>query len=140
MAKAAEVIRELLAERKSNNDFCQPNDFIWCDESGRVIGDFREGFNNLLKLADAELDSDKKKHTLYCLRHYYITERLRDSIPIYQLASNCGTSVAMIEKYYSDARPADFVDSLTKSRYPKKKSQEKGGNDVSRAGIDQEKV
>ena len=120
MAKAAEVIRELAADRKSKNDFCQPHDFVWCDETGRVIGDFREGFNSLLKTANAELDSDRKKHTVYCLRHFYITEKLRDGIPIYEIASNTGTSVSMIEKYYSDARPSDFVDRLTKSRYPKR--------------------
>jgi integrase len=123
MAKSAEVIRELQADRKSQSDFCQPDDFIWCDESGRVIGHFREGFNNLLKSARAEIDADKKKYTLYCLRHFYITERLRGGIPIYEIASNCGTSVSMIEKYYSDARPTDFMDRLTKSRYPKKQSQ-----------------
>jgi integrase len=128
MAKAAEVIRELKADRKSIGEFCQPNDFIWCDEKGRVIGDFREGFNNLLKIANAELDSDKKKHTTYCLRHLYITEKLRDGVPIYEIASNTGTSVSMIEKYYSDARPGDFVDRLTKSRFPKKISQLKRAN------------
>jgi len=85
--------------------------------------DFREGFNNLLKVAKAELDADSKKYTLYCLRHFYITERLREGIAIYEIASNCGTSVAMIEKYYSDARPTDFMDRLTKSRYPKKQTQ-----------------
>jgi integrase len=121
MAKAAEVIKELSVDRKSRNDFCESNDFIWCDEAGRVIGDFRERFNSLLKAANAEVDSDKKKHTVYCLRHFYITEKLRDGIPIYEIASNTGTSVSMIEKYYSDARPSDFVDRLTKSRYPKKK-------------------
>ena len=120
MAKAAEVIRAVGGDRKSKKDFYQPNDFIWCDESGRVIGDFREGFNNLLRIAKAEIDADKKKHTLYCLRHFYITERLREGIPIYEIASNCGTSVSMIEKYYSDARPTDFMDRLTKSRYAKK--------------------
>jgi integrase len=120
MAKAAEVIRELAADRKSKNDFCQPHDFVWCDETGRVIGDFREGFNSLMKTANAELDSDRKKHTVYCLRHFYITEKLRDGIPIYEIASNTGTSVSMIEKYYSDARPSDFMDRLTKSRYPKR--------------------
>ena len=87
-----------------------------------MIGDFREGFNNLLRIARAEIDADKKKHTLYCLRHFYITERLREGIPIYEIASNCGTSVSMIEKYYSDARPTDFMDRLTKSRYPKKQT------------------
>lgn len=122
MAKAAEVIRDLTADRKSRRDFCQPTDFIWCDEKGRVIGDFREGFSNLLKNANAECDSDSRKHTVYCLRHFYITEKLRDGVPIYEIASNTGTSVSMIEKYYSDARPTDFVDRLTKSRYPKKQS------------------
>jgi integrase len=123
MAKAAEVIRELAVDRRSRKDFCEPHDFIWCDETGRVIGDFREGFNSLLKAANAELDSDKKKHSIYCLRHFYITEKLRDGIPIYEIASNCGTSVSMIEKYYSDARSLDFVDRLTKSRFPKKQLQ-----------------
>ena len=121
MAKAAEVIRHLAADRKSRNDFCQPNDFIWCDETGRAIGDFREGFSSLLKTANAEFDSDKKKHTLYCLHHFYITEKLRDGIPIYEIALNTGTSVSMIEKYYSDVRPSDFVERLTKSRYPKRR-------------------
>ncbi len=123
MAKAAEVIKELELDRKARNHFCEPGDFIWCDESGRVIGDFREGFNNLLRLAKAEIDADQKKHSLYCLRHFYIIERLREGIPIYEIASNCGTSVSMIEKYYSDARTTDFMDRLTKSRYPKKQSQ-----------------
>ena len=87
MAKAAEVIRELQADRRLTNDFSQPNDFIWCDASGRVIRDFREGFNNLLRVAKAEMDADNKKHTLYSLRHFYITERLREGIPIYKIAS-----------------------------------------------------
>jgi integrase len=123
MPKAAEVMRHLHSSRKARNDFFGKEDFIWCDEKGRVIGDFREGFNSLLKLANVVFDSDGKKHTLYSLRHHYITERLREGIPIYDLASNCGTSVAMIEKYYSDARPSDFVETLTKSRWRKKPSE-----------------
>lgn len=119
-SKAAEVIRELEADRKSKNDFCQSNDFIFCNEAGRPFGDMREGFNNLLKEAHAELDADGRKHTLYCLRHYYITEQLKSGKHVYEVASNCGTSVPMIEKYYSDARSTDFINSLTKSRYPKK--------------------
>ena len=122
MPKAAEVIRELEEDRKSKNDLFQPNDFIWCDETGRVIGDFREGFNNLLRIARAEIDAAGRKQTLYCLRHFYITERLREGISIYEIASNCGTSVSMIEKYYSDARPTDFMDRLTTSRYANKQS------------------
>jgi hypothetical protein len=40
------------------------------------------------------------------------------------MITNCGTSVFMIEKYYSDALPRDFVDRLTRSRYPKVKKQQ----------------
>jgi len=117
MPKAAEVMQEFKTWRQKEKDSCGKDDFIWCDERGRPIGDFREGFNRLLKDANVELDPDGRKHTIYSLRHHYITERLREGVPIYALASNCGTSVAMIERYYSDARPADFVGSLTKSRW-----------------------
>jgi hypothetical protein len=58
--KAAEVIRELEADRKSKNDFRKKTDGVFCDDSGRLIGGFCEGFNSLSKLADAELDSDSR--------------------------------------------------------------------------------
>jgi len=56
-----------------------------------------------------------KKHTIYTLRHTYITFRLiySKNINIYHLAENCGTSVQMIQQYYSDARPDHFVDELS---------------------------
>ena len=44
-------------------------------------------------------------------------------IPSPLIASNYGTSVSIIGKYRSDARPADFVDRLTKSRHPKTQPQ-----------------
>ena len=40
----------------------------------------------------------------------------KEGVDIYRLASNCGTSVAMIEKYYSHARTEDFASELTKVR------------------------
>jgi len=122
MPKAAEVMRELCAKRTERNDFSGKNDFIWCDETGKVIRDFREGFNNLLLASDTEFDADGSKHTLYSLRHFYITERLKSGVLVYAVADNCGTSVSMIEKYYSDARSTDFVNTLTKSRLEKKPS------------------
>tara|TARA_Y100000034_G_scaffold136147_1_gene211097 strand:- start:393 stop:1667 length:1275 start_codon:yes stop_codon:yes gene_type:complete len=89
--------------------------YIFCNESGVVINDFREGFNNVLREADVEFDAEGKKHTVYSLRHTYITFRLRfgKNLSIYSLAKNCGTSVGMIEQFYSDAVPEDFVDELT---------------------------
>ena len=63
------------------------------------------------------------------MRHTYITEQLKSSVPIYTIASNCNTSVAMIERYYSDARPKDFEDSLTE-----------GYRKTSRMAVSKEKV
>ena len=34
MPKSAEVIRELEADRRLTSDFCEPGDFIWCDDRG----------------------------------------------------------------------------------------------------------
>ena len=99
--------------RKNNSDFVDLQDPIWCDVEGRGINEFREGFNTLIKDAGVELDASGNKLTIYSLRHTYITEQLKSSVPIYTIASNCNTSVSMIERYYSDARPKDFEDSLT---------------------------
>ena len=41
-------------------------------------------------------------YTLYSCRHTFITERLKAGKSIEDVALYCGTSIAMIEKYYSD--------------------------------------
>lgn len=88
---------------------------VFCDGDGNAIKDFREGFNNIIKEAGVETDRDGKKLTIYSLRHSYITMRLRFGrhVRIHSLAKNCGTSVSMIEEYYSDAISTDFIDELT---------------------------
>jgi integrase len=115
--------------RKNNSDFVDLQDPIWCDVEGRGINEFREGFNTLIKDAGVELDASGNKLTIYSLRHTYITEQLKSSVPIYTIASNCNTSVSMIERYYSDARPKDFEDSLTE-----------GYRKTSRQAVTKEKV
>jgi hypothetical protein len=44
------------------------------------------------------------------------------SIDVYQLATNCGTSVQMIEQYYAHARTEDFAKELTKGFLPRAKN------------------
>lgn len=89
--------------------------YVFCDESGKPIHSFLTGFNTLIKNAGVEHDAEGVKHTIYTLRHTYITFRLMfgKNINIYHLAENCGTSVEMIQQYYSDARPEHFVDELS---------------------------
>ena len=40
----------------------------------------------------------------YSIRHTYITMRLMEGVSIYQLSSNVGTSIEMIENYYGHLR------------------------------------
>ena len=119
-AHALERIREM------RSDNLKPDDYVFCSPEGKQIGDFRQGFNTMLKLAsewiprtggepiDCEFDTDGVKMTPYCCRHTYITFQLRfrKHPDVYAIAQNCGTSVSMIEKYYSDARSEDFVERL----------------------------
>lgn len=90
------------------------NDPIWCDTDGQVIQDFREGFNNLIKAAGVETDSMGQKLSIYSLRHYYISSRIRHEVDVYGLAKNAGTSVDMIRRFYDHVPTSDRRDELTK--------------------------
>lgn len=57
--------------------------------------DWTKYFSQLMK----KLNLD---YTLYSCRHTFITERLKEGKSIEDVALYCGTSIAMIEKYYSD--------------------------------------
>jgi integrase len=65
--------------------------------------------------------------TLYSARATYITKLVRERVDIYVIAQNAGTSIAMIEKYYSKAKTTDFVDQLVASERPEAQRTE-GGN------------
>jgi integrase len=118
--------RSLERLKEERDDNLGENDFIFCSPEGKQIGQFRESFAVLLKEAseyipksdgvrvDCEYDTDGQKLTPYCCRHTYITFQLRyrKHSDIYVIASNTGTSVSMIEQYYSDARSEDFIDKL----------------------------
>lgn len=110
---AYNALKDWYEFRVNTENLTSKEDPIWCDQDGNVINDFREGFNALIRDAGVELDASGQKLTIYSLRHTYITEQLRNDVSVYTIASNCNTSVAMIEQYYSDARPQDFEKSLT---------------------------
>jgi integrase len=58
-------------------------------------------FNGVLTRAKLKLDRDSNRRTAYSLRHTYICMRLMEGADIYQIATNCRTSVEMIEKFYA---------------------------------------
>jgi integrase len=130
---AYKAIQEFYEFRKNNkvklnnqlvSDHVELNDPIWCDVDGRVLNEFRQGFNELIQSAGVDKDTAGNKLTIYSMRHTYITEQLKNGVSIYSIASNCNTSTAMIEKYYSDARSSDFEVALTEGYRKNEKSSE----------------
>jgi integrase len=113
---AASAISELQVLRRMGEDYAGEDDYIWCDTDGTVIKDFREGFNSLIKEAGVENDSMGKKLSIYSLRHYYITDRIRHGVDVYRLAKAAGTSPEMIQRFYDHVLTPELTVELTKQR------------------------
>jgi integrase len=95
MPSAARAYRRLLERHKLAN-------------SGAVVPtaslfplDHRLLFNRILAEQNLKIDREGRPRSAYSLRHTYVCLRLLNGADIYQLAKNCRTSVAMIEKYYA---------------------------------------
>ena len=99
---------------KTDNSFDR-TEFIFCHPDGKRIGTYRGSFETLLKDTKLRKDKNGNNRTKYSIRHTYATMRINE-VPIYQLAVNMGTSVEMIEDYYSHAKVRDkeFASSMTK--------------------------
>lgn len=89
-------------------------------------GETTEALNGTFRhlMRDSGLDKNKEvkeKRTLYSLRHTYAHfALLQDSMPIATLATQMGTSVGMIEKYYGHLTPALKADVIAGKRLSKK--------------------
>ncbi len=75
---------------------------------------FPKLFDDYLIKTNLQIDPiTKQKRVLYSLRHTYATLLLEhDSIDIHLLATQMGTSVAMIEKHYSHATVRNAMDKM----------------------------
>jgi len=62
---------------------------------------FNAVFERLLTAADLLRDGQGQRRTLYSLRHTYATQELRAGTDIHTLAKQMGTSVLMLERFYS---------------------------------------
>jgi integrase len=88
--------------------------FIFCNDKGKTIQHFREGFDAVITEAGVDKDRYGNKFVIYTLRHTYITFRLRygKNINIHRLAQNARTSIQMIQSFYDDTDTDDFVEEL----------------------------
>ena len=80
------------------------SEHIFCHKNGNPIKSFKRSFNTLLEKSGLLYNSKNQKRVLYSLRHTYASMRLQEGVSIYQLSSNMGTSVEMIENYYGKKR------------------------------------
>ena len=71
----------------------QPNDFLFPVNPSNAIRQVLDGAGLLL-------DSKGQRRTAKSFRHTYIMERLMSGVDTFKLASNCRTSVKMIEQHY----------------------------------------
>jgi integrase len=70
-----------------------------------IIFPFNQSQSNLTLLKSADLYEDKemkKKRDVYTYRHTYISWSVLKGSALFNIAKNCGTSVAMIEKHYAN--------------------------------------
>jgi len=78
-------------------------DYVFCSSDKKRPANLDKMFIEYLKQSGLLIDPvTGQKRVLYSLRHTYATRALtHDQIPIYTLSQQMGTSVAMIERYYS---------------------------------------
>lgn len=94
-----DVIR--LHIRKYEKKGIDLTDRFWPDHES-----FGRGFDNLLKSMNLKKDQlSGLNFSIYSLRHTYITQRLLAGVTSDIVASQCGTSVKMIEAHYSALIP-----------------------------------
>jgi integrase len=56
--------------------------------------------------------------TLYALRHSYISRALKAGIPVKAVADQCGTSIAMIQRFYAKFIPSDLAEYAQRAAPP----------------------
>ncbi len=88
-------------------------------ETNSLAGTFR------ILMRESGLDKDretKEKRSLYSLRHTYAhMSILNESMDVYTLAKQMGTSVKMIEQHYGHLKPAQKADVIAGKRMGSKK-------------------
>lgn len=76
----------------------QPHELLFVKDDGSIWGKNHHIRPWAEAASAAKLPSDA---TMYCTRHTHISQRLLKGVVIHLLASELGTSVAMIEKHYA---------------------------------------
>jgi site-specific recombinase XerD len=88
---------------KRLNEFSQhnqPDDYVICDYHGKSVYNWGKTLSKILTDLDMLYTPEGRKRTRYSFRHYYITHRLEDGVPVHLVAYVTGTSISNITKHY----------------------------------------
>jgi site-specific recombinase XerD len=89
---------------------------VFCSRDGLPVESYKKGFKSLLKSIGLTTDDEGNPFTLYSLRHTYATMRIINGVPHYFIASNMGTSVEMLMKFYGHLVNESIAEEITKVR------------------------
>ena len=92
------------------------NEPVFCAQNGSTVESYKKGFKTVLKSIGLTVDDEGNPFTLYSLRHTYATMRIINGVPHYFIASNMGTSVEMLMKFYGHLVNESVADEITKIR------------------------
>lgn len=77
---------------------------VFATSSGKRLGSLKRGLTELLRAADLLTDHRGARRTSYSLRHFHISQQLIAGVDVFLLAKNCGTSSAMIDRFYGQVQ------------------------------------
>jgi len=93
-----------------------PTEYVFISsKTGGPYTSFKTSFNNMLKYCGVPVEKGGMNRTIYSLRHFYGTQRLKGNINPYVLSKQMGTSVEMIEKFYGHILTRDVMDTIKQS-------------------------
>ena len=92
-----------------------PDDPVFCNYQGERIKTMRRSLNALLEAEGLKFTASGGQRVTYSFRHFYICQQLLSGVDVYRLATNAGTSVEMIQKFYSKLGPEMFKKELRPS-------------------------
>ncbi|WP_157961329.1 site-specific integrase [Microvirga flavescens] len=83
---------------------------LWPHVGGGIVNDMNNSFKGVMRRL--KFGQELSSEPLYICRHTYITHLLKAGISSDIIATNCGTSVEMIEKHYKHLKAESLRDAL----------------------------
>ena len=114
--------RQFQFAKKNKFKFTGKTEYVWSNEYGVQVKDFKKSFTKLLEACDLLYDEHNDKRAIGSLRHTYGTFRKNlGEVDNHELAIQMGTSPEMILKHYVHSDDYDRSTAVTRIKKSSKK-------------------